>query len=86
MSVPAHHLSKARVRNRRSHDHLITQKSQVCPKCQAPTKPHHACLACGYYKSKQVIKTKAEVTIKRAEKKKKLEQKEKAKMASLKNN
>ncbi len=85
MSVPAHHLSKSRVRNRRSHHAIKTDKAQLCPKCQAPIKPHHACNSCGTYKKKQVIATKADVMLKRQEKRKKLEQKEKEKMASLKN-
>jgi len=85
MSVPAHHLSRSRVRSRRSHHALKTVQAQLCPKCQAPIAGHCACSSCGYYKGKQVVASKADVTLKRAEKRKKLEQKEKAKMASLKN-
>ncbi|OGF34273.1 50S ribosomal protein L32 [Candidatus Falkowbacteria bacterium RIFOXYC2_FULL_48_21] len=51
----------------------------------APIKPHRACGACGFYKGRQVLVTKADIKVKRTEKRKKQEQKEKERMAKLKN-
>lgn len=86
MSVPAHRHTRSKVRRRRSHDALKTRKAQFCPNCGAPRLPHIACSACGFYNGKQVFKTKADVTLKREEKRKQKEAKEKARMQKLKNN
>ena len=32
----------------------------VCPQCNEPKLPHHACLSCGYYKGQEVLKPKEE--------------------------
>ena len=85
MSVPKHRKNKSRVRTKRSHHALKTAKPILCPKCKAPIVAHRVCKECGYYKGKQVVKTKADLTIKRDEKRKKREQKEKERMAALKN-
>ena len=85
MPVPAHRRSRSRVRSARAHKFLRTSKPSVCPKCLAPIKPHHACGACGFYKGRQVLVTKADVKLKRDTKRKKQEQKEKERMAKLKN-
>ena len=85
MSVPAHKHTRSLVRSRRSHDALKTVKTNLCSNCGAPNKSHTACSACGFYNGRQVIKVKADLTLKRQEKKKQQEAKEKAKMAKLKN-
>jgi len=69
----------------RSHEALKVKKAPTCPKCNNPIKPHRACSECGYYKGKQIMRSKADVALKREEKRKKQEQKEKEKMAKLKN-
>jgi len=85
MSVPKHRKNKSRVGMKRSHHALKPIKPILCPKCQSPILAHRACSACGFYKGKQVIKTKADVTLKRDAKRKKKEQKDKDRMAKLKN-
>jgi len=40
---------------RRSHDRLTVPQLSVCPKCNEPKLPHHACQACGFYKGRLVI-------------------------------
>jgi len=69
----------------RAHQALKKVKAFLCPKCGAPIKPHTACPACGYYNTRKVLVTKDDVVVKRTDKRKKKEAKEKAKMASLKN-
>jgi len=64
---------------------LKVEKPNVCAKCGAPVKQHIACAACGDYKGKKVLRTKTDLTLKREEKRKKQEIKDKEKMASLKN-
>ena len=85
MSVPKHRKTSSKTKMGRSHEALKTQKPGLCPKCQSPLKSHTACKACGYYKGKQVIKTKLDVMTKRNEKRKKQEEKEKQRMQKLKN-
>lgn len=69
----------------RAHQALKKVKAHLCPKCAAPIKPHFACPACGFYNNRKVLATKEDVVVKRTDKRKKKEAKEKAKMASLKN-
>ena len=69
----------------RSHQAIKINKPNVCPKCSAPKVSHTVCKECGTYKGKQVIKTKADVMAKREAKRKVVEQKQKEKMAKLKN-
>ena len=85
MSVPKHRKNKSRVRTKRSHQALKVAKPNLCLKCGTPVKPHTACSACGDYKGKKVLKTKTDVIMKRTEKKKKVEEKDKKKMRDLKN-
>jgi len=85
MPVPAHRHNKSKVRRRRSHDALQIVKPNLCSKCGQAKLSHIACPACGFYKGRQVIKTKEDVILKRTEKRKKMEAKQKEKMQSLKN-
>lgn len=47
--------TRAHTRNRRSHHALKETALAVCGKCGAATRPHHMCLACGYYNGRQVL-------------------------------
>ncbi len=85
MSVPKHKKTHSKTMMGRSHDALKIAKPATCPKCQSPIKSHKVCPNCGYYKGKQVIKSKSDVVLKREEKRKKVEKREKEKMAKLKN-
>jgi large subunit ribosomal protein L32 len=56
MAVPKKKTSKSRKNMRRAHDFLTPPAASVCPQCKAAKLPHRACLACGTYKGKEVIK------------------------------
>ncbi len=45
--------------NRRSHHALKAPNLAVCKNCGAFYRPHHMCLACGFYKGRIVIDMKA---------------------------
>jgi len=53
--LPKRKISKTRGKKRRTHWVLKRQQLVSCPKCGAPTRPHHVCLACGTYRGTQVI-------------------------------
>ena len=54
--------TRAHTANRRSHHALKASNLTACDMCQALRVSHRACDACGGYKGKIVIKTKAKVT------------------------
>lgn len=57
MAVPKKRKSKSRTMMRRSiNDRLEKKQFSYCPDCNEPKLPHHACLSCGTYKGKQVIR------------------------------
>ncbi len=85
MALPAHRICKSKTRKRRSHENLKVNKPNLCTHCGAPVKGHSVCVACGYYKGKKILETKTDRGLKREEKRKAQEAKEKAKMQSLKN-
>ena len=85
MGVPKHRKNKSAVRIKRAHLALKTRKPILCSKCGGAIASHCVCPTCGYYKGRQIIKTKADVKLKREEKRKKQEQKEKERMQKLKN-
>ncbi|MBI5077008.1 50S ribosomal protein L32 [Candidatus Falkowbacteria bacterium] len=85
MANPKHRKNRSRTRMHRSHHALKLLQLSFCAHCKAPAQPHMVCPSCGYYKGKQIIKTKADVKLKREEKRKKREEKEKQRMQSLKN-
>ncbi|MEC9153017.1 MAG: 50S ribosomal protein L32 [Pseudomonadota bacterium] len=49
MAVPKRKVSRSRRNMRRSHDALKPSTSVECPNCGELKRPHHVCLACGYY-------------------------------------
>ena len=55
MPVPARKKSNASGRRRGSHDSLKQATVSVCPQCNAPVKPHHACTSCGFYRGRNAI-------------------------------
>ena len=55
MANPTSRHSKTRRGKRRSHDALTAPTTSICPQCNEPKLPHHACLNCGTYKGKEVI-------------------------------
>ncbi len=56
MAVPKQKTPRSRRGQRRSHDHLKQPLISTCPKCKEPKNSHMACMNCGYYKGKEVIK------------------------------
>lgn len=51
--------TRSHTANRRSHHALETPTMAVCKNCGAMHRPHHMCLACGFYKGRVVIDLKA---------------------------
>lgn len=47
--------TRAHTKNRRSHHALTGPTLVACAHCGEPHRPHHMCLACGFYKGRQVI-------------------------------
>lgn len=56
MALPGHRRTSSHKRRRASHFALTASAVQHCPKCDKPLRPHRACLFCGYYKGRQVVK------------------------------
>ena len=54
MAVPKHKVSKSKRDMRRSHDALKASAYQECPNCGELMRPHHLCVACGYYSGREV--------------------------------
>ena len=63
----------------RSHKALKKVQGTVCSNCKQPVLAHQVCKNCGYYKGKQVVRTKEDVMTKRETKRKTREDKMKAK-------
>ncbi|MGI5900917.1 MAG: 50S ribosomal protein L32 [Desulfitobacteriia bacterium] len=55
MGVQQNKSSKSRVRQRRATQKLSAPNLVECPQCHQLKRPHNVCLACGYYKGKQII-------------------------------
>jgi large subunit ribosomal protein L32 len=47
--------TRSHTANRRSHHALTAPNLAVCKNCGAQHRPHHMCLACGFYKGRVVI-------------------------------
>ncbi len=60
MPNPVKRHSKSRRDKRRSHDFLKFPAISVCPQCNEPKMPHHACPSCGSYKGREVINVEKE--------------------------
>ncbi|OYW06120.1 MAG: 50S ribosomal protein L32 [Acidobacteria bacterium 37-65-4] len=56
MPNPRRRHSKTRRNKRRTGDALSVPNPSPCPKCHEPKMPHQACMACGYYDGREVIK------------------------------
>lgn len=55
MALPKRRFSKSRRDKRRTHQALSLPTLTVCTHCGAPVEPHHVCIACGYYRGRQVL-------------------------------
>ena len=55
MAVPKRRTSKRKKRARNTHKVAPRVAIQMCPKCDAPKRPHHVCEACGYYAGEQRV-------------------------------
>ncbi|MBU3758996.1 MAG: 50S ribosomal protein L32 [Candidatus Omnitrophica bacterium] len=64
MANPKRRHSNTRTQTRRAHDFIKLKSVSKCSNCSAPVLPHRVCMACGFYKGRQVL------TIKIKEKKK----------------
>jgi large subunit ribosomal protein L32 len=64
MAVPKRRKSKATRDHRRAQwmRSVAVPSVSVCPNCQEPKLPHRICAACGYYRDREVIVSKAEST------------------------
>ncbi len=56
MAVPFRRTSKTKKRMRRTHLKKDAPTLATCPNCKATITPHRACMECGYYKGKDVVK------------------------------
>ena len=56
MGVPKRKKSHARQGDRRSHHALTLPSMDRCPQCNAVKRAHHACLECGTYRGREVIR------------------------------
>ncbi len=47
----------SRCRRNKRRTHWVVKAPQLvdCPRCHQPKLPHRVCLACGYYKGRQVV-------------------------------
>ena len=59
MAVPFRRTSKTKKRMRRTHLKKEVGALTTCPKCGATIQPHRACMACGFYKGKDILNKNA---------------------------
>ncbi len=59
MANPKKRRTKSAIGKNRAHLSLDKTVLSVCPKCKETTKPHNACLNCGHYRDKSIVKIKA---------------------------
>ncbi|WP_114984710.1 50S ribosomal protein L32 [Cyclonatronum proteinivorum] len=55
MAHPKRKTSKARKNKRRTHQKLEDVTLSTCNNCGEVHRAHHACVACGYYRGRQVL-------------------------------
>lgn len=67
MPVPKRKRSRARRDKRFANKGMKDKAFTQCANCQEPLMTHQACKACGHYKGRKVLATKAERTVKRVE-------------------
>jgi len=53
---PKRKISRVQTKLRRAAQKLILERFTTCSHCGAPTRSHHMCTACGYYKGRPVVK------------------------------
>jgi len=56
MALPKRKISKSRRDKRRAHHKVMLPSLSLCTQCNEPKLPHHACLMCGTYKGRKIIK------------------------------
>lgn len=54
MAVPKKKVTRSRRDKRRAHHALKPVNLVECPHCGELKLPHHICLACGYYRDREV--------------------------------
>ena len=59
MAVPKKRTSYSKTRHRRSHQALQVVHGTFCAHCGKEKLSHRVCLACGYYRGKQILKIKS---------------------------
>lgn len=59
MAVPKKKISKSRRDLRRANDFLKPVGYAECANCGEMKLPHHVCRACGYYDSREVVRTRS---------------------------
>jgi len=67
MTIQRKKHTKGAVGERRSHHALKKINLNKCPKCGKAVEPHKACLFCGNYKGREVIKIKTKKAKKKIE-------------------
>ena len=55
MAVPQNRVTRSRRNMRRAHDALTAGNPGECPNCGELKRPHHVCVACGYYGDREVV-------------------------------
>lgn len=56
-ALPKKKLSKARTRSRRSKFVAKIPALTKCPNCGEPALPHQVCVACGFFRGREIVKT-----------------------------
>jgi large subunit ribosomal protein L32 len=58
MAVPKRRHSKSRKRIKKAYFKIEPLNLRPCPKCGAKSRAHYACIECGTYKDRQIVKIK----------------------------
>lgn len=67
MPVPKRKRSRQRRDKRFANKGVKVRSVSTCTNCPEPVSSHAACMACGFYKGKKVLNTKAERSVRRAD-------------------
>ena len=62
MPVPKQRRSKSKKRTKKAAWKIVAPQLRPCPSCNEITLPHRACIHCGIYKGRQVVKIKEKVS------------------------
>ena len=62
MATPKRRISHARTHNRKAKflGALRAPETTICPRCGEPVQTYRACMACGTYRGRQVLKVASE--------------------------